>query len=226
MKQFFVVMGALASVLAATESVMAMSGAPKASHEWSPVGEQPSQYGDIVPFKLTTFDAQTRAELQEWARLVWEWYDTGVVPPEAETFSFTDPDQFPRWFHPFNPALTVFRDIYRHRLPDDEYGFTIVDLIEQDPAILAHFREYTVTGILETPFDEDAQAATNHIERLMQAEAGTSNEYALLGSWGHALYIGDLGRSGYQKENPEPTRAKSRRHAATRLSRRSLGRVG
>ncbi len=49
---------------------------------------------------------------------------------------------------------------------------------------MAHFREYTTTGVLVTPFAEDAQAASNHIERLMQAQAWTSSEYTLLGSWG------------------------------------------
>lgn len=132
---------------------------------------------------LTTFDDQTRAELQEWASIFWEWYDTGIIPPGAETFAFTHPAQFPRWFHPLNPALTVFRDIYRHRLPPDEYGYAIGDLLEHDPLVMQHFREYTTTGVLRTPTFEDPQAAAHHLERLQQAQSGQSTAYTLLGHW-------------------------------------------
>lgn len=133
----------------------------------------------------TTFDERTRKELQEWASIVWEYYDTGQVPARAATFKFSNPKQFPRWFQPFNPALSVFKDIYRHRLtaPGQLDGFTIEDLLASDPAVRDHFREFTTTGVLRTPIDEDPQAAANHVERLQEAEAGGSKEYTLLGDW-------------------------------------------
>ncbi len=97
------------------------------------------------------FDETTIQELQEWARLYWEWYDTGVVPPGAANFQFTDPSQFPPGFHPFNEALGLFERIYAHLLDLDMFSagyYDIWDLFEDNPVILAQFRYYTETGKL------------------------------------------------------------------------------
>lgn len=100
-----------------------------------------------------TFDETTTQELRQWAAIFWQWYDTGVIPPEAECFQFTNPDQFPPGFHPFNEAEALFLLVYSDRIEaarlvavGGHYG--VWNLLQDDPDILAQFRLYTLTGAL------------------------------------------------------------------------------
>jgi hypothetical protein len=109
------------------------------------------------------------------------------------------------------PAELLFRQIYAHRLNeiDGLELYTLGHLLRDDPVVLAHFRHYTITGELEIAFDEDPEAAMNHL--LAIADAVTEGEefsFVAGGDW--AIYsdgatsTGLVGEPGGDEPPGEP----------------------
>jgi hypothetical protein len=118
------------------------------------------------------------AESRVYARLFFEFKDTGVISPEFENFRFTNPGPT-GVMTPFYDAEVMFEKIYAHRLAQFDrvtrMSYTLSDLRRDDPAVEAAFRLYATTGELPTPIASDAAAGTsppNGKEPLMPSGEG------------------------------------------------------
>ena len=95
------------------------------------------------------------AEARVYARLFFEFKDSGVVSEEFAKFRFTNPAPTGA-MTPFYGAEEFFKELYAHRLnyktnPPNYYS--LQDLLQDDPVVQAAFRRYATTGQFEPPFD-------------------------------------------------------------------------
>lgn len=142
------------------------------------------------------------AEGRAWAALYWASQDAGAPTPEFRAFSFTNP--ISGGVNPLIPAELLFRQIYAHRLSEDADPvlYTFAHLLQDDPLVMNHFRHYTITGELEIAFDEEPEAALNHL--LAIADAATDeSEFSFVGGGEWVLYTGSAASSGLVAEPGE-----------------------
>ena len=95
------------------------------------------------------------AEARVYARLFFEFKETGVASEEFAKFRFTNPAPTGA-MTPFYGAEEFFKELYAHRLnyktnPPNYYS--LQDLLQDDPVVQAAFRLYATTGQFEPPFD-------------------------------------------------------------------------
>ena len=95
------------------------------------------------------------AEARVYARLFFEFKETGVASEEFAKFRFTNPAPTGA-MTPFYGAEEFFKELYAHRLnyktnPPNYYSLN--DLLQDDPVVQAAFRLYATTGQFEPPFD-------------------------------------------------------------------------
>ena len=111
------------------------------------------------------------AESRVYARLFFEFKDTGVMSPEFQNFRFTNPAPT-GVMTPFYGAEVVFEKIYAHRLAQFDrvtrMSYTLSDLRRDDPAVEAAFRLYATTGKLPTPIAVDTTAGTSPLNSIEQ----------------------------------------------------------
>ena len=113
------------------------------------------------------------AESRVYARLFYEFKETGVVSQEFSSFRFTNPGPTGA-MTPFYGAEEFFRKLYAHRLNYSERPpnyYILDDLLRDDPAVEAAFRLYATTGRFETPFDGDLHLALNHLDAVVDASS-------------------------------------------------------
>ncbi|MDG2200755.1 MAG: hypothetical protein P8K80_06195 [Phycisphaerales bacterium] len=89
----------------------------------------------------------TIEECQEWASYYWEWYETGIIPPGADRFEFSEP--VGSGMNPLQFSLVVFEDLYADHLTDD---YEIWEFIMDEPAIYEAFKHHSITGELDAPY--------------------------------------------------------------------------
>lgn len=115
------------------------------------------------------------AESRVYARLFFEFKDTGVNSPEFENFRFTNPGPT-GVMTPFYGAEVVFENIYADRLgqfdPNTRLSCTLSDLLRDDPAVEAAFRLYATTGKLATPLSGDTDVLIKHLQAIGDAVVG------------------------------------------------------
>lgn len=147
-------------------------------------------------------------EAREYARLWFEFKDTGVVSPELAAFRFTNPA--PQGvMTPFYGAELLFEKLYAHRLqawPDGTPGmYGLTELLRDDPVVEAAFRLYATEGKFTTPLD-DATLVVAHLSAIVDAgEAGT--EFEFLDGQQIAIVEGGLESTGLlvkEEEGGEP----------------------
>ncbi|MCC6951301.1 MAG: hypothetical protein IT433_07625 [Phycisphaerales bacterium] len=153
-----------------------------------------------------TFDpdnSSTVEELHEYARRLWVGLDTGDVPSAMAGFRFSAiPTMWPE--AALSDGIELFRNLLADRLAftfgDDCYD--LVDLLEDDPAIRARFREYTTTGKFSAPIDGTEHSLEPHLAALADA-LGSQDSYTLQGS----VYVeaGELVSEGLQAQPPSVT---------------------
>jgi hypothetical protein len=111
------------------------------------------------------------AESRVYARLFFEFKDTGVMSPEFQNFRFTNPAPT-GVMTPFYGAEVMFKKIYADRLgrfdPNTRLSYTLSDLLRDDPAVEAAFRLYATTGKLPTPIAVDTTAGTSPLNSIEQ----------------------------------------------------------
>lgn len=117
------------------------------------------------------------AESRVYARLFFEFKDTGVMSPEFQNFRFTNPAPT-GVMTPFYGAEVVFEKIYAHRLAQFDrvtrMSYTLSDLRRDDPAVEAAFRLYATTGKLATPLSGDTDVLINHLQAIGDAVVGNN----------------------------------------------------
>lgn len=118
-------------------------------------------------------EQRIRNEVEQWTPLFWQVRETGILPPQGQTFQFTVLPYLPREWDPFGPAFAIFEKLYASRLqPNPHAGpvYLLDDLLRDDPQVLAEFRQYTLTGTLSTS-DEDSFVFIEHLDLVAQAYA-------------------------------------------------------
>jgi hypothetical protein len=117
------------------------------------------------------------AESRVYARLFFQFKDTGVITPEFKSFRFTNPAPT-GVMTPFYGAEVVFKKIYAHRLqswnPSTHMSYTLSDLRRDDPAVEAAFRLYATTGKLTTPLSGDSDVLIKHLQAIGDAVVSNS----------------------------------------------------
>ncbi len=112
-------------------------------------------------------------ESRVYARLFYDFKETGVVSEEFANFRFTNPAPSGA-MTPFYGAEEFFRKLYAHRLNSNTASpsyYTLHQLLRDDPAVQAAFRLYATTGKFETPFDDDFNLALNHLDAVVDASS-------------------------------------------------------
>ncbi len=117
------------------------------------------------------------AESRVYARLFFEFKDTGVISPTFRSFRFTNPAPT-GVMTPFYGAEVVFKKIYAHRLqswnPSTHMSYTLSDLRRDDPAVEAAFRLYATTGKLAAPLSGDSDVLIKHLQAIGDAVVSNS----------------------------------------------------
>lgn len=126
-------------------------------------GARSAEYGHPIPSTEPT-ESQI-AECQQWAAYYWAWKDTGQIPPGADEFSFSFTTGGA--FDPFQPTVVLFTQLYASQLSST---YTIWNLIEDDPEVLAAFRYHSLTGEVTTSFN--SPATIEHLNMIAQAISG------------------------------------------------------
>lgn len=119
------------------------------------------------------------AEGHEYWRRWWLGYDAGGDFTLLGGFTFTHhPDSL--WAL-LKPPLDLFEKLYADRLSlvDAFNHYGVFELVRDDPAVLAQFREYTTTRELTTDTLADAEAYQKHLLALL--DAMTTQEHFTLG---------------------------------------------
>lgn len=115
------------------------------------------------------------AESRVYARLFFEFKDTGVITPEFKSFRFTNPAPTGVMTTLYG-AEVVFEKIYAHRLgqfdPNTRLYYTLSDLRRDDPAVEAAFRQHATTGKLATPLSGDTDVLIKHLQAIGDAVVG------------------------------------------------------
>ncbi|MEL7484316.1 MAG: hypothetical protein AAFN41_08165 [Planctomycetota bacterium] len=120
------------------------------------------QATSVVP---PDFEAVLYAEADDWVDLFWQWYETGVVTPEMEAFTFTYQQHLPQGWSPFGEAYRLFEEIHVDKLqldPDAGDLYYLDDLLDDDAVVRSQFKTYTTTGLLTTSIG-DTDAISNHL---------------------------------------------------------------
>jgi len=118
---------------------------------------------------------ELRAELRRYAAWFWVQQD---LPPELRDVEFEWHIQRPSGdINPFGEALTLFSNIYSDRLRplDPVAPYSLLDLLSDDPQVMAKFRLYTSTGLLDTTID-DGDVHCKHWEALVEALLAPAGE--------------------------------------------------
>lgn len=121
-------------------------------------------------------------ESREWAKLYWEWWDTGVVEPEFEDFQFSNP--IAADLTPIDYAYDVFEELYADEIasrstPDAPYS--VIQLVLDDPDVMQEFRTYTETGLLTTSQSQNSEVNQQHL--ILGAAAIAGNGYTADRVW-------------------------------------------
>ena len=122
--------------------------------------------GSTAPTVVVT--EELRAELRRYAAWYWDQQD---LPQELRDPAFQWHIQPPPGeLNPFGEALTLFSRIYSDRLRplDPVAPYTVLNLLADDPQVMARFRMYTSTGLLDTTV-EDGDVRCRHGEALVEA---------------------------------------------------------
>lgn len=117
--------------------------------------------------------AELRSELRRFAAWYWAQHD---LPPELRGPEFEwDIDAPQGEVNPFGEALSLFANLYEDRLrPLDPIApYSLLDLLEDDVEVMARFRAYSTTGLLQTT-GGDGELHCRHADALLEATLARS----------------------------------------------------
>lgn len=127
-------------------------------------------------------DATNVQELREYASRLWHGIDTGDMPNAMAGFQFSNiPSMWPELA--FSDSVELFRHLYADRLvlSFGENSYDLVDLLADDPAVEARFREHTITGTFSTAIDGTDDALQTHLQAIVDA-LGPQDAFSLNGT--------------------------------------------
>lgn len=104
-------------------------------------------------------------ELQQWAAYFWHWRETGEVLPGADGFQFSVAPG--GGFCGLQPTIVLFEYLYADQLTEE---YTIWELIVDNPAIYAAFKQHSLTGELSTELWDPATEL--HWDMVIRAADG------------------------------------------------------
>jgi hypothetical protein len=125
-------------------------------------------------------DPTNKAELRIFLATAYQFEQAGQTWPDADLFWFTNTPPDDRLVM-LAPAFDVFNELYQHRL--DPWGaagapYSLVDLMRDDPAVAAKFKNYTLNGEFITGTDDDPAVLAKHLAMVIEAITA-SEEYKL-----------------------------------------------
>lgn len=122
-----------------------------------------------IPVYWNASDATNRAESRQYAALVWQAEDLGEAV-DLGSFAFTNPTPG-ALLVTLSADLAIFERMYSSRLGSlnvQGEPYSLLDLMRDTPAIRAQFREYVLTGRIESvPGESMAEYA--HLEMAVDA---------------------------------------------------------
>jgi hypothetical protein len=124
---------------------------------------------DAVYIPEPRWDPTDPVSVAEKAEFTVRWItgiDDGDIPAAMGCFKFTKP--VPSFLpYIYQQEVKLFQDIYEHRLSSN---YSFFQLLTDDPKVRHQFRDYVLTGKLETPLEnDDALALVKHIQAIADA---------------------------------------------------------
>lgn len=133
-------------------------------------------------------DPVDMAEGREYFLRWWAGHDAGDEGALLQDYRFTHPPMSAVTL--MEPALNLFEKVYAARLritnvaPEDYYG--VLELVRDNPLILAQFRQYLTTGKFETDVSQDEDGHLEHGLAILDA-VSLQTDFVMTG---HAYMVG------------------------------------